>query len=57
MHDKLNNAISTFIGKINELNNNFGASIDSSIELNNTEKKKLIQHLEFEQQALENKEN
>jgi len=33
MNDKLNNAISTFIGKINELNNTFENSINSSIEM------------------------
>lgn len=57
MHDKLNNAISTFIGKINELNQTFETSINSSIEMYNKEKDKLQKQLVFEQNALENKEN
>lgn len=41
MTDKLTNSISTFIGKLNELNQTFETSISSSIDLLNKENKKL----------------
>lgn len=57
MNDKLTNAISTFIGKLNELNQSFETSINDSIEIQIKENKKLQEKLAFEQLSLENKEN